>query len=189
MRLLHFCCNMQFFFLICKPWSHFTRFCDHFGWLHIIACLYICQILCLTAVTQQCHHSFDQPQLPICYRDYARRDTKLTSMFQLSCTMHPVSLWSFISVAPTCILLRHMDFFCPLMLTRAVCFNLWPLNGSLSQIHIQKHTFSSRLALSGKLKASLRVLRQMTSLALFVFCPWGWRGERENPDTPAQETV
>lgn len=67
------------------------------------------------------------------------------------------------------------------MLTRAVCFNLWPLNGSLSQIHIQKHTFSSRLALSGKLKASLRVLRQMTSLALFVFCPWGWRrGEREH---------
>lgn len=84
--LLHLCIRFIsvvscWSFISVVSWGHYSWFCDYFGWLHIVACLYICQILCLTAVTQQCHHSFDLAELPICYRDYALRETKLTSVF------------------------------------------------------------------------------------------------------------
>lgn len=74
----------------------------------------------------------------------------------------------------------YMDC-CPLMLTRAVCFNLWPLKHTYRNTHVSLSPCSVRET-EGLPYWNWRLpsLRQMTPLALFVFCPWGWRrGERE----------
>ncbi len=124
---------------------------------------------CLTAVTQQCYHGFDLAELPICYRDYTLREIKLTSMFHAfnwasQCILY---LWSFISGAP-------MDC-CPLMLTKAVCFNLWPVKHT----HRNTHVFLS--------PCSVRDIQGLSYgsqaddfIGLVYFLPLGLEERREN---------